>query len=106
MPTGASRASFRITALAPPRHTWDVRVVAAPVGTDIGIRIRTWYGQRFLVLDSTRDRESCRISGSRSVCVQAFPRLEAQRSGPWTVVITKRSAAPANVRVAVIFNED
>jgi hypothetical protein len=104
MPVGPSTARFEITALAPPRHTWDVRV-AAPSDADVGARIRTWYGQRLRVLDSTRDRSSCRIEASRSVCSLAFPRLEVQRPGAWTVIVTKRSMPPARVRVTVIFNE-
>jgi hypothetical protein len=33
-----------------------------------------------------------------------FPELEAQRAGPWTVIATKRSPAPATVRISVTFS--
>jgi hypothetical protein len=105
MAAGHAIARFQIMALAPPKHSFDVRVVA-PASADIGVRIRTWYGQALRVLDSTRDRGSCRVRRKRSVCSLAFPRLEAQRAGCWTVIATKRSRPPALVRIAVIFNRD
>lgn len=105
MAAGPSTAHFAITAIAPPQHTWDVHV-DAPTRADLAVRIRTWYGQRLRVLGTTRDRTSCEIRDRRSVCSMAFPRLEAQRSGKWTVIVVKRSLPPARVRVAVTFNEE
>jgi hypothetical protein len=104
MPAGASRAMFKIVALSPPEHTWDVRV-EAPATADVSVRVRTWYGERLRVLDSTHDKTSCRPQGGRSVCLLAFPRLEAQRAGDWTVIVVKRSLRAARVRVEVIFNQ-
>jgi hypothetical protein len=105
MASGPTTARFAITALSPPDHTWDVEV-DAPATADIAVRIVTWYGQRLRVLDSTRDKTSCRREGSRSHCALAFPRLEAQRAGTWTVVVEKRSQAKASVRMAVTFNSE
>jgi hypothetical protein len=104
MPVGGATAKFTITALPPPEHTWDVRV-DAPATADVAVRIRTWYGQRLRVLDTTHDPTSCDVQGARSVCSLAFPRLEAQRPGEWTVIVAKRSEPRARVRVEVIFSE-
>jgi hypothetical protein len=105
LPAGPSTATFTITALPPPEHTWDVHV-NAPATADIAVRVRTWYGQSLRVLDTTHDPTSCDMQGARSVCSLAFPRLEAQRPGEWTVIVTKRSELQARVRVKVIFNRD
>lgn len=105
LPNGVSRASFKITALPPPEHTWDV-YVDAPTRADVAVRIRTWYGTRLRVLDSTDDKTSCDMQAGRSVCSLAFPRLEAQRPGEWTVIVVKRSQPAARVRVEVIFNQE
>jgi hypothetical protein len=102
MNRGRSVVRFPITALPPPEHTFDV-YVEAPATADVGVRMRTWYGQRLSVLRSTRDRTSCSIRGRHVVCQLAFPRLEAQRPGEWTVVVIKRSRPPARVRVEVTF---
>jgi hypothetical protein len=78
--------------------------MTAPAAADVGIRIRTWYGQIFRVVESTRrDRVSCERRGSQVSCLARFPALEAQRAGRWTVVVVKTSARPARVRVAVAF---
>jgi hypothetical protein len=105
MSAGPSTNRFTITALPPPQHTWDVNV-EAPMTADVAVRIRTWYGQRLRVLDTTHDQTSCRVQGGRSVCSLAFPRLEAQRPGEWTVIVVKRSQPAALVRVEVIFNKE
>jgi hypothetical protein len=105
MPAGRSTAKFTITALPPPEHTWDV-YVDAPATADVAVRIRTWYGQPLRVLDTTHDPTSCDVQGARSVCSLAFPRLEAQRPGEWTVIVAKRSGPRARVRVEVTFNEE
>jgi hypothetical protein len=102
MNRGRSVVRFPITALPPPEHTFDV-YVEAPATADVGVRMRTWYGQRLSVLRSTRDRTSCSIRERQVVCQLAFPRLEAQRPGEWTVVVIKRSRPPARVRVEVTF---
>jgi hypothetical protein len=105
MATGRSVVRFPITALPPPRHTFAV-YVEAPRLADVGVSIRTWYGQRLRVLGSTQHDESCTVQDHRSVCSLAFPRLEAQRPGEWTVIVVKRSKPAAQVRVEVTFNAE
>jgi hypothetical protein len=102
LPRGQATATFEVTALDPPTHTYDVGIVA-PASADVRVRIRTWYGQQLRVLDSTKDTESCHARLRVSVCHTFFPLLEAQRAGPWTVIVTKRSARPARVEVEVTF---
>jgi hypothetical protein len=101
---GHSTARFRITALPPPQHTWDVGITA-PARADFAVHILTWYGAWLGVLD-TRDRfePECVISDTRRVCRLHFPQLEAQRAGPWTVIATERSKREATVRIQVTFN--
>ena len=103
LPHGPSAGHFKVTALPPPQHTWNVQV-AAPARADVGVRIRTWYGQPLNVLNSTRDKAWCKVSNGRSICFLPFPYLEAQRAGVWTVIVSKRSKPPATVRVVVTFN--
>jgi hypothetical protein len=105
MPAERSTRRFTVTALPPAEHTWDVHVVA-PADADVAVRIRTWYGQRLRVLDTTHDATSCEVHGARSVCSLAFPRLEAQRGGAWEVIVLKRSEAAAGVAVEVTFNKE
>jgi hypothetical protein len=93
-----------ITALSPPTHTYNVKIVA-PARAAVAVRIHTWYGVDLGVIDSTNGKPWCAVRGKRSVCVLPFPLLEAQRAGPWTVIATKRSRAPANVRIAVTFSQ-
>lgn len=100
---GRSAARFTVTALNPPTHTYDVRV-RTQSSADISVRIRTWYGQSLRVLDSVGDDLSCNVKRGHADCVSAFPALEAQRAGPWTVIVSKRSGPPVAVRVAVAFN--
>jgi hypothetical protein len=102
MAPGRSTVRFKITALDPPTHVYDVRIVA-PDSADIGVRIHTWYGTTLHVLGSTRDPDWCKVRRRRSVCQLSFPLLEAQRPGLWTVIVTKRSDAAATVKVAVTF---
>jgi hypothetical protein len=102
MAPGRSTARFKITALDPPTHVYDVRIVA-PDSADVGVRIHTWYGGTLHVLGSTRDPDWCKVRRRRSVCQLPFPLLEAQRPGLWTVIVTKRSDAAATVKVAVTF---
>jgi hypothetical protein len=105
MARGHSTARFRITALPPAKHAFDVRVIA-PTSADVRVRIRTWYGQLLHLLDSTRDKQSCEDRGNRLICLVLFPRLEAQRERQWTVIVTKRSTPRATTRVEVTFGDD
>jgi hypothetical protein len=101
---GRSSARYTITALSPPTHTYDVRVVA-PVSAAIGVRIRTWYATSLSVFDSTGDKTWCNTHSAMSICLLRFPRLEAQQAGPWTVIVSKRSQPAATVRIAVTFSK-
>ncbi len=97
-------ARFTISALSPPTHTYDIKIVT-PARVDLAVRIHTWYGVDLGVEDSTTtDKQSCAVRGGRSVCDLLFPELEAQRAGPWTVIATDRSRSPATVRIAVTFS--
>jgi len=101
---GKSSARFAITALAPPTHTFDVRV-GAPAAADVGVRIRTWYGVPLRILNSTHNPDRCRSAGGRSSCYVPFPLLEAQRAGRWTVIASKRSRHPADVAITITFSQ-
>jgi hypothetical protein len=92
-----------ITALAPPRHHYDIRIVA-PASADVGVHILTWYEQSLDVIASTRSKAWCHVRARRSICFLPFPRLEAQLAGPWTVIASKRSEPSATVRVVVTFS--
>jgi hypothetical protein len=67
------------------------------------VRMRTANGRLLRILDSTRTSD-CRVRRRRSICELYFPILEAQLAGPWTVMVTKRSDPPTNVRVEVTFS--
>lgn len=103
LPAGRVSGRFTVTALDPPTHTYDVRVETA-ASADIRVSMRTWYGQRLHVLDSVENDLSCHVRRGRAECLAAFPALEAQRAGPWTVIVTKRPGPPVAVRVAVTFS--
>lgn len=97
-------AHFAITALSPPEHTYEVKIVA-PARANVAVRIHTWYGVDLGIEDSTiKDKASCVLKGKRSVCDLLFPQLEAQRAGSWTVIATDRSRSAATVRIAVTFS--
>jgi hypothetical protein len=104
MASGHSTARFKITALAPPTHVFDVRIVA-PASADVRVRMRTSNGRLLRILDSTRIADWCQVRRSRSVCLLMFPLLEAQREGLWTVIVRKRSDPAATVRVASHLSE-
>jgi hypothetical protein len=99
---GRSTARFRVRALDPPTHTYDVRVRTRATA-DIAVSMLTWYGQRLRVLDSIEADRSCHVKRGRADCAFYFPALEAQRPGPWTVMVSKRSGPAVTVRVAVTF---
>ena len=99
---GRSANSFTITALSPPRYVWDARVTA-PANADVEVDIQTWYGVELQVLDSTKNKQTCRVTHARSVCLARFPLLEAQRPGRWTVIAAKHSGPTAIVRIAITF---
>jgi hypothetical protein len=100
---GNSTTKFTISALPPPTHTWSV-AIDAPAKADVEVHILTWYGAWLSVLDTTRERQSCAITGTQTHCLLSFPLLEAQRAGPWTVIARKRTDPSATVRIQVTFN--
>jgi hypothetical protein len=77
---GRSRARFNVTALDPPTHVFDVRIVA-PASADVRIRMRTANGRLLYILDSTRSKDWCKVRHGRSTCRLPFPRLEAHSEG-------------------------
>jgi hypothetical protein len=101
LPHGPATARATISAPSPPKHAFDVFVVV-PARADVGIRIETPTRATLRVLDSTR-RPPCRTRHPYRTCLLHFPRLEAVQGGRWTLVVTKRSVAPARVRVDVSF---
>lgn len=101
MPRGAATKRFQITAPSPQRYAFDVFAVV-PARADIAIRIETRTGEVLRILNSTRVR-LCKVRPPFRTCFLHFPRLEAVRGGPWTIVLTKRSIPPARVRVDLSF---
>jgi hypothetical protein len=101
LPRGRATARATITAPPPPSYAFDVFVVV-PARADVGVRIQTATRATLRVLDSTRS-PSCRTRRPYRTCLLHFPRLEAVQGGRWTLVVTKRSVAPARVRVDVSF---
>jgi hypothetical protein len=101
LPRGAATARAKISAPPPPKHAFDVFVVV-PARADVRVVIETSTGERLRILDSTRSGD-CKVRPPLRTCFLHFPRLEALRGGAWTIVFTKRSVAPARVRVDVSF---
>jgi hypothetical protein len=101
LPRGAATARAKISAPSPQTHAFDVFVVA-PAAADLGIRIETPSGHRLRILESTQSHD-CNPRPPLRTCFLHFPRLEAPRSGVWTIVLTKRSTAPAHVRIDISF---
>jgi hypothetical protein len=101
MPRGAASKRFTVFAPSPREYAFDVFAVV-PARADIGIRIETPSGQALHILRSTRSRD-CRTRPPLRICFLHFPKLEAVQSGRCTIVLTKRSVAPARVRVDVGF---
>lgn len=104
MASGHSVARFKITALDPPTHVFDVRIVA-PTSANLVVRMRTAPppGRLLRIFDPTQTEDFCKVRRRTSVCSLPFPQLEAQREGPWTVIVNKRSDPAATVRVDVTF---
>jgi hypothetical protein len=101
LPRGPSTARARIPAPTPARHAYDVHAVARE-GADFAIELRTPDGSRRHIIDST-SAPACRIRMPYRLCYLRLPRLEAERGGTWTIVVTKHSLPPTNVRVDVLF---
>jgi hypothetical protein len=115
LPAGQSSARVQFTAPTPARYVFDV-ALDLPATAHIVVEFHTWYGAVLDVLDYKpgEGRESstvtgqstgCKVASTRLVCVQHYPFLPAQKAGPWTLVVVKRSAPPATVRVGVVFHK-
>jgi hypothetical protein len=100
LPRGRATVRATVPAPHPPQHAFDVLVVA-PERADVAVEIATPSGHRLRILESTR--RECRARRPLRTCFLHFPRLKAVRGGRWTIVATKRSVAPARVRVDVSF---
>jgi hypothetical protein len=101
LPGGSATARAKISVPSPSKRAFNVFVLV-PVGADIGILIENSTGERLRVIDSTRGRE-CKARPPLRTCFLHFPRRDALRTSAWTIVLTKRSTAPAGVRVDVSF---
>jgi hypothetical protein len=99
---GRSSKDFEITAPSPAKYRFNV-AASGPSGAALNVGIHTSYGAVFSVFDTVRYRQGCHVSDSRDNCFARFPLLPSERAGKWTVVVSKRSAAPAGVHVAVSF---
>ncbi len=113
LPAGHSSGHFAIIAPSPARYAFRV-TLDLPAAGNVAVQLRTWYGAVLDILDYRPGEQSessivngssgCKSAGQRLLCVQEYPLLEAQKSGPWTVLVSKRSIPPATVRVAVTFH--
>ena len=109
---GRSTARYTIIAPSPARYAFDVST-DMPRSAALTILLRTSYGAVLTAGEyrpnatsesSTANSESaCSVHGPRLTCVGHYPLLPAQKAGKWTVVVSKRSRAPASVRVALTF---
>ena len=115
LPAGQSSAHVLFTAPSPARYVFDV-ALDLPASAHIVVEFHTWYGAVLDILDYKpgEGRESstvtglstgCKAAASRLLCIQHYPFLPAQKAGPWTLVVVKRSAPPATVRVDVTFHK-
>jgi hypothetical protein len=114
LPIGRSSVHFRIKAPSPARYIFDI-ALDLPAAAHIVVQFRTWYGAVLDILDYRPGEQSesstvmrstgCEANGSRLKCMQHYPLLEAQKAGPWTIVVLKRSRPAANVGVTVTFRE-
>lgn len=101
---GRSSASFTITAISPPTHTYDVLVQTA-ASADLRVHIHTWYGTSLGVQYATRGTpaSNCKVAKAHMTCLSHFPELATERSGRWDVIASKTSGPPVAVRIAVTF---
>lgn len=109
---GRSTAQYTIIAPSPALYAFDVST-DMPRSATLRILLRTSYG---VVLtageyrpNSTREsstansESACSVHRARLTCIGHYPLLPAQKGGKWTVVVSKRSQAPASVRVGLTF---
>ena len=109
---GRSAAQYSINAPSPARYAFDVSA-DMPRSAALTILLRTSYGAVLTAGEyrpnatsesSTANSErACSVHGPRLTCIGHYPLLPAQKAGRWAVVVSKRSQAPASVRVALSF---
>ena len=68
--------------------------------------MRKWDGQRPRVLAPIEGDSSCHVRNGEADGLSSFPALEAQRAGPWTMIVKKRSGPPVTAQLEVTFNRD
>jgi hypothetical protein len=100
LPRGAATVRERIEAPLG-RFGIDVHTIARD-GADLRISFETADGDRLPVLESRSP--ACRIRRPYELCYVRLP-ARGIRARQWSVVVEKRSPAPANVRVDVMFHE-
>ena len=99
---GQQVGRFTILALDPSKQPFTV-TVRKPRRADVSVTVDTAYRAVLHIFDSVDQSDACRPGGAGVVCRLSFPILEAQHGGQWTVVVRKRSQAPATVGVAFHF---
>ncbi len=109
---GRSSGRYTIIAPSPALYAFDVST-DMPRSAALSILLRTSYGAVFTgpeyrpnaTSESSRanSESACSVHGARLKCVGHYPLLPAQKGGNWTVVVSKRSQAPASVRVGLTF---
>jgi hypothetical protein len=94
---------YRIEALDPPTHTFEVRLVVEPAA-ELRLWFHTPYGVRLDLVRSSTTDQGCASRGGRIVCVQEFPALEAQHAGRWTLHARNASQKAASAEITVTFS--
>jgi hypothetical protein len=100
LPRGTATVRKRIEAPAG-RYVIDVRSIARD-GADLTISLEPADGDRRRVLESRS--AACRTRRPYRLCHVGLPARDV-RAGSWSIVVEKRSLAPASVRVDVMFRE-
>jgi hypothetical protein len=101
LPRGRSTARFVITAV--PHDTWDVRITA-PASADFEVNALKSDGERLSLLETTRQREGCAITGTRVRCFLRFAIGANQTPGRWTVIATKHTGSATTLRIQITFH--
>ena len=101
LPAGRSTSRFVITAV--PHDSWDLEV-SAPATADLAVEALKPDGERLYLLETTRERHACTVTGGRSRCFLRFAIGANLARGPWTMIATKRTEPAATVRIQVTFH--
>jgi hypothetical protein len=101
LPAGRSTSRFEITAV--PHDEWDLRV-SAPAKADLSVEALKPDGERLYLLETTRQRYPCAVTGGRSHCFLRFAIGANLAPGTWTIIATKRTEPAATARIQVTFH--